>query len=612
MNAAARRLCLASAAGLLLAGPALAQLQPRTPIDRPSVPVRPAFVKRGTASFTNEFEPGALGLNRKNAYILSYLAATVYADGLAKAADVDITTTEGLAYVNELQANRRGQDKNFFESEFKAKLGYLFKDSTIRFFSPPINRDGYDPEALVITMPEAVIVVFRGTDRIGSAKVDSLEWSAGEWVRTDFRCAMTDPGHGIDGKVHEGIWQSLRVRRGEAESTEFRRELLDAIAAANPDGKKKLWICGHSLGGGYTQAFAAYAEARGVQVQGAYSYAGPQIGDKGFATWLDIKLSNGKRLQRFEFLDDPITLIGPQPFFTPAGTRNKFDGIVELKTKVDERLPVEVAQLIPALGQIISEAAAGRKAPANTTIDRDSLNYFCFHYWEWYVAGCFQALPAAERAKFPGTLTPLPTRKDQGCSRGSITLALHGSPTPDVEGVKEAIEDLKYAAEELIDNAKMMAQNASGQAVPEGTYYLRCYKDRKYLDVSGDCFSRGEDGCEVQLWDLGQSKRNNKVTIKRDGMWYRMNVGDKVVETKLDDVFENGGRIQTWSYNPIALNQKWLFCKVKKDHYVIVNAMSFKALDAVNKETNKNGGRLQGYRPRDNDPTQVWILERAD
>jgi hypothetical protein len=609
MNRARTRLLVAAAAALM-GGTAVAQLrlEPNPGLKQPPI----KLAKRGAGSFTTEFEPNAIGFNRKNMYILAYLAAVVYPDGLTKAADIDITTTEGLAYVNELNQNRRGPDTNFFETEFKAKFSYLFKDASIRFFSPPINRDGYDPEALLIDMPGAVIVVFRGTDRVGSAQVDSFEWNAGEWLRTDFRCALTDPGHGIAGKVHEGMWQSLRIQRKRGdESTEFRRELLDAIAAADPENQKKLWITGHSLGGGYTQAFAAYAEARGRNVQGAYSFAGPQIGDKAFADWLDSKLSRGRRLQRFEFLDDPVTLIGPQPFFQPAGTRNKFDGIVELKAGVSERLPVEVAGLIPAVAQIISEAAAGKKNPSNTSIDRDSLNYMCYHYWEWYVASAFQALPVAERSRFPGILTPLPTRKDQGCSRGSIDLALHGNPMPDAEDVKEVVEELKYAANELIDNAKALMNNASGQAVPEGTYYLRCAKDKKYLDVSGDCFSRGEDGCTVQLWDLGQSRNNNKVTVKRDGMWYQMKVGDKVVEMKFDDAFDNSGRVQTWSYNPFALNQKWLFCKVKKDHYVIVNAMNFKALDAVNSETNKNGGRLQTYRPRDNDATQVWILEKA-
>jgi hypothetical protein len=605
------RACLVAAAVAMLGSVADAQLrlQPN-PGLRPGQPVK--LMKRGTGSFTSEFEPGALGLNRKNAYIMGYLAAVVYPDGLAKAADIDITTTEGLAYVNELNQNRRGPDRNFFETEFKAKFAYLFQDATFKWFAPPLNRDGYDPEAMVIDMPGAVIVVFRGTDRVGSAEVDSLEWNAGEWVRTDFRCALTDPGHGIAGKVHEGMWQSLRIRRSARdESTEFRRELLDAVAAADPENKKKLWLTGHSLGGGYVQAFAAYAEARGRNVQGAYAFAAPQIGDKAFATWLDGKLSNGRRLQRFEFLDDPITLIGPQPFFEPTGTRNKFDGIVDLKTGIDERLLVEVAGLAPAVAQIAREAIEGRRTPNSTTIDYDSLNYMCYHYWEWYVAGAFQALPAADRARFPGILTPLPTRKDQGCSRGSIDLALHGNPAPDVEDVREAVEELQYAVNEIIDSAKTLMANATGQAIPEGTYYLKLYKGGKFLDVSGDCFSRGEDGCEVQLWSLGQSRSNNKVTVKRDGVWYLMKMGDKVVEMKLDDAFEARGRVQTWGYNPFALNQKWLFCRVKKDHYVIVNAMNLKALDAVNDETGQNGGRLQTYRARDNDSTQVWVLEKA-
>ena len=35
-----------------------------------------------------------------------------------------------------------------------------------------------------------------------------------------------------------------------------------------------------------------------------------------------------------------------------------------------------------------------------------------------------------------------------------------------------------------------------------------------------------------------------------------------------------------------------------------------KALDAVNKDTSKNGGRVQQWRPTSDDQTQVWILEK--
>ena len=36
-----------------------------------------------------------------------------------------------------------------------------------------------------------------------------------------------------------------------------------------------------------------------------------------------------------------------------------------------------------------------------------------------------------------------------------------------------------------------------------------------------------------------------------------------------------------------------------------------KVIDADDKDTGKNGGHIKQYNGRDNDPTQVWIVERA-
>jgi hypothetical protein len=45
--------------------------------------------------------------------------------------------------------------------------------------------------------------------------------------------------------------------------------------------------------------------------------------------------------------------------------------------------------------------------------------------------------------------------------------------------------------------------------------------------------------------------------------------------------------------------------------YLIVNAANLKVLDADDKETNKNGGGVKLWKGISNDPTQVWLLEKA-
>src|ERR1043166_4798158 len=124
------------------------------------------------------FDADAVGYNARNAYILAYLSSAVYPDGLAKIEGIDTDSTDKRVadYLIALNRNKQGSDTNFFETRFRDELAYLFTGASFRFFAPPRNPDGYDPEAMVIDTPKAIIVVFRGTDRVGTAKPDSPEW----------------------------------------------------------------------------------------------------------------------------------------------------------------------------------------------------------------------------------------------------------------------------------------------------------------------------------------------------------------------------------------------------------------------------------------------------
>jgi hypothetical protein len=60
-------------------------------------------------------------------------------------------------------------------------------------------------------------------------------------------------------------------------------------------------------------------------------------------------------------------------------------------------------------------------------------------------------------------------------------------------------------------------------------------------------------------------------------------------------------------------NQLWHFYKVPKrpNLYVIRNAATGKVMDAKNNCVKKNGCAVQQKNGKNNDPTQVWILEKV-
>lgn len=605
-----------------LAGPLApaAWSQPPKPIQRPPAIKSPApkagakAEPRGYQAFAKEFDPNAVGLNQINAYLLTYLAAAVFPENLAR-----LGTDHSAAYIEHLHQDR----KDFFGKEFAARLTYLFDSPRFHFISPPPNPDGYDPEAMIIDTPTAVFVVFRGTDRVATAKPGSFTYEWGEWLSTDFDPMLVDPGETIAGKVHKGMWFSLRL---------VRDDILSKVKEFNPKGTKKLWITGHSLGAAFTELFTAYAESKGVQVQGAYAIAAPHVGDQAFVTYLNGKVKRGQ-LQRFEFVDDPITLLAPYALgYQRAGVRNHYDDLSSFTYDAPERAITDDARVFPAIEQVATQQALH--------IPLQTLDGVCFHYPEWYLNASFNQVAQTERGALPSPRPfGLPDSSSAACDAmliarahftdpGHIILdtgeqiarnSIHAINTAaaDIHEViadsaKKTGEAASEAADTISFNADNMLKNAVGTAVDEGTYYIRCLKGGKYLEVDSSCM--GEDGCAIRLNDLGSSKTNNKFRILREAPYYRVEIADKVLDADADDLFDRTTPVQTWTRDMIPganQNQKWLFYKVRANMYLIVSAANMKVLDADDKDVNKNGGHVKLYHGISNDATQVWLLEKA-
>lgn len=556
--------------------------------------------------FATDFTANATTYNAKNAYLLAYMAVAVYPDYTAV---LNNQPKEGR-YFDRLNRN----ENNFYEEEFKRILGKHFvgsdgKAAEIEFHTTAANDpDGYDAEAITVENNELFLIIVRGTDRVARHAKGSAGYHAWEWIKTNFNAVPIDPGLGNSKiRVLGGMWSSLRT---------IRESLKDKAQAAANAGKK-IWITGHSLGAGQAQMLAAFFAHRNIPVQGMYGFAAPQVGNQEFVDLVNSKYPRGRFL-RFDFAQDPVTMIAPYILgFRRAGQRVFYRDIKTAEKFADDRSFIEGAAGLMNLGisipaDMIAAAASGNTKNLGFTFDSRGNSNLCNHHQGWYVNAAYNDVPAAQRSTLP-TPFPLPVASDMMCNPDMIALGKDEDAQQDAgEAVGEVIETIAFNARELFENFV-------GSAIPEGDYFIRCNKGKKYLDISGSCMN--EDGCKAQLWDLGASRNNNVFRVRKEGPSYRITLASngKALEVHGMERFNDGGRIQTWTSNFVGgvnANQKWFiysFKKVGNKFYcLLVNAASMKVLDAYNKETNKNGGRVQIYKSVSNDQTQVWILEPAN
>lgn len=120
-----------------------------------------------------------------------------------------------------------------------------------------------DTQALVGRSGLGIIVAFRGTE---SSQVKDL--------MTDINLSLVP---GPMGQVHRGFLASLES---------VWDKLIEAIASRQ-DGKRLLWITGHSLGGALAKLTVARLIRSRRPVQGMYTFGAPRCGDTRFASEFD-------------------------------------------------------------------------------------------------------------------------------------------------------------------------------------------------------------------------------------------------------------------------------------------------------------------------------------
>lgn len=543
---------------------------------------------RQTGGFAT-FDPTAAGLNETNAYWLAWLSAMIYPQNLAPA----VGQPESI-----LQTSPQA-----FESFFIQHVRHLFPEGTTFQFFSRTSPVGFNPEAMVVTTDRAVLVAFRGTDKLvnqADGALGAIIAETGEWVITDANALPLEaPPGSLSGKVHRGMKRSLDVVR----------DLVGRYVMTRTG--KPVWLTGHSLGGGHAQLMAADLKARGADVRGLYLYNSPHPGDTAFAAALERQLGAG-RIQRFEYLDDPIAMLPPQSSisrltggprlpsplggFGRAGARNAFrklEGPDAFVRNVPERVEGQLDRRDLSRSGIFSPLA------------------ICYHNPHWITAGLHGRLAADVKPRVPAplSLNALPGCGPLALRTGQSGVVFERQLVDDtVAAVGETVEAIRYDVESLLENA-------TGRAIAPGNYRVRCLQGGGYLEVDASCVRN--NGCRVHLARPDADRSRQVFEVVREGPSYRIRARANGRSIDLD---LESGRLQMWDSNVVGIvnaNQKWLFYQVGDEarrQYVLLNGATVvggdrRVIDAINSETTRDGGRISVGRPRSNDPTQVWILE---
>jgi hypothetical protein len=213
------------------------------------------------------------------------------------------------AYPKQLgMAVRDFDDHEMFEDRFAAKVIPMGIDE-VEFFTEDDDLT-IDAEAVVFSNRQIVIVAFRGSEGLEENTISGLK----DWVGTDANFRFTKlSGYGPRAAVHTGIWNA---------AGKIYRPLKNEIARQG--GKqKKVWITGHSLGGGMAVAFAARYVKDGGAVQGLVSFAAPRVGNNDFNSFVKSRIGN---VQRWVHKNDLIPMLPPDIDLDPLDNAAGYSG----------------------------------------------------------------------------------------------------------------------------------------------------------------------------------------------------------------------------------------------------------------------------------------------
>jgi pimeloyl-ACP methyl ester carboxylesterase len=547
--------------------------------DYSNVPARELNTFR---NFKENFD----GDNKVNAYLMGYVSCFVYPERIQRLLTGEIWDDNNPGNTND----------QLFESNFKKKFEPLFWDGTaatkrpvIKFKKLPSNSParniGLDPEAVVISTNDFIIVAFRGTDRVLSQS--DLVRSYGEWVGTDFRAPMATPGPGLlTGKVHEGFWKSVDLLRSDIDAE---------IIQNDPDHAKQVWITGHSLGAAQAEVYAQYLIQSGKVPSSkvhCYMYDGPSfVGDQTFANSVNTL---GNKFQRFEYQTDMVSTISPglatavgpaiaavlgngcivNCVYEKSGKRNWFESQNTYRFNFRERDFL--------LGDVFT------------------LNSGCEHNPNWLVRSIYNTLSATEKNSVP---EEAPCDRLAGCNTDC-------SPVT-ATSVLTAIANVAWQdVTNTLDNLK---NNLIGGE--DGQYKIACYDfknwSKKYLTWDGTIDHQLTISTSGSVFTLTH-KLTGGYQISRGG-------GNVASDVEYSLGIPNGNE----KSNKVIMKPKdfivgdeetWYILKVPNtsNAYVFYNWNTKKVMDADDNCIAGGDCAVHEAKGKSDNATQVWILEKVN
>jgi hypothetical protein len=605
------------------------------------------FSQTGKNCFNTQFHKDATSLDPVNAYLLGYLCTMSYPDYFRSF----FPGIKGYGL--------KGDSVKFLQSHntvfvkyYSAKLGYLFVDkdqasgltfasstvatidrpemnqlkpslgnlavpvdpnvasytvpngqSAVFDFENECNPGGYDPEAILISTPTTIYVVFRGTDRV-SCNISSLGYEWAEWMASDFKFLKRGASvmnTGIQGNVHRGMVESL-MTNGFADSLASR---IKRFGGAN----KKIWITGHSLGGAHAQLFAMFLKFNyQLSPQGVYVYESPHPGDQAFVNHLNSSIGKA-RIQRFEFGDDPICTLPPQVFsFARAGERNYYADYTSASLRSEQTL-ADDAKILCALGNL-----PGEQIPqtANFVFPPLCPGSACFHHPTFILQALRHALNSSVLVSLPPEVaTPV---SGDNCNLGDLNKAENN----------DIINNTATAVETTIANivwsAGNIADNLLGSGITEGKYKLVCYgfknNPKKYLTWNGNSGSQLNIGTSGTVFTL----HHKDASLCQGLGGYQLFAGSSNMAPDVKYVaglptgIENTSKVLMKSKDDcIGDEETWYLFKVPNttNVFVLYNWNSHKVLDAPDDCLTESSCPVNEFGGKSNDGTQVWILEKV-
>lgn len=176
-------------------------------------------------------------------------------------------------------------------------------DAAVGFTQPPVGFAAgvADINACLIgTNADGVILAFRGT--LPPTSPDHRQ-TVIDWFN-DFHAELISAPH-LTGRVHAGFWQAL-----DSLWVPLVQEVKARLNAAG--GACKLYITGHSKGGGMAPLAAMrFAVEEGI-IPTVCTFAAPHPSDEDFATAYNAKVTDSTR---YEYADDIVPHVPPSLAF---------------------------------------------------------------------------------------------------------------------------------------------------------------------------------------------------------------------------------------------------------------------------------------------------------